>query len=71
VTRDKIFALTVQTIVLVKISAHYTSIVKKAATIVAHAASLHEDVIPNEIDEAAIEFVDWYLSGGVKPEWVP
>ena len=70
--KDKAFALTVQTIVLAERVSFPTY-----ASIVAHAASLPEEVIPrmqtvDAVDPAAAcHFVAWYLGQREKPEWVP
>lgn len=72
VTRDKAFALTVQTIVLAERVSFPT-----CAEVVAHAASLPEEAIPrmqtvDAVDpSAACHFVAWYLGQREKPEWVP
>ena len=75
--KDKAFALTVQTIVLVQERCDEHMSPPMCASIVAHAASLPEEAIPrmqtvDAVDpSAACHFVAWYLGQREKPEWVP
>lgn len=71
------FALVVQTIVLAMEWVDDPVYITRAASIVAHAASLPEEAIPrgplpNSVDPAAAyNFVAWYLETGKRPEWLP
>ena len=71
-SREKAFALTVQTLVLANDRQYHKDISERLiAKIVAHAASLPEEEIPRVVDEAALAFVNWYLGVLDKPEWLP
>ena len=71
-TRDKAFALTVQTLLIHRMGLSIARVGDHhVAAIMAHAASLPEEAIPREVDEAALAFVRWYVGDTDKPEWLP